>query len=89
MKLHPILILVPLMVLIGLAFAAPTVSSAFATVMLPSPFSPYCHNEKSGKNFEGSCPGKSGETPNKLQLQCIKDTQVPRYECPSNLKQRE
>jgi hypothetical protein len=88
MRLQPILVLVPLIISIGLVFTTPTVSSVFATVGIPNPFSPYCHNDKSGNNFEGPCPGNSGNTPNKHEYICSKDIQDGPYKCPSNLKPR-
>ncbi len=80
MKISTVLAIICIVTSVGIVFVAPLVSSTFA---LPG-VTTYCHNEKSGTNFIGPCPGQSVEhNKNLVEKTCV----LPH--CPPNLKHRD
>ncbi len=81
MKISTILVVISIVTSVGIVFATPLTSSALAHSTKGT--ITYCHNEKSGTNVEGPCPGKSVEhNKNLVEKTCV----LPN--CPPNLKHK-
>ncbi len=64
--------------------------NSFVSLLFAQPIvglTTYCHNEKSGTNFVGPCPGQSAKHNTNLQQKtCVLG---PSGSCPPNLKDRD
>jgi hypothetical protein len=81
MKITIVLAIISITVAIGIGFTFSAAPSVFAHSF------DFCHNEKSGTNFLGKCPGQSEEHNKNLEEgKCVIDGR--HNTCPDNLQER-